>query len=291
MSVTRTTALMILFLAFVGGPSNLAVGAPRVACKAVRPGLVIGFTGQPGGYALELHGRRIPLFLYSEFRGGERVRVLAPDGRLTLQASDGGATVLNQASGAVCVSREAHASIVTNFLRNIGEQFSRRRNDSAGSLVSRGDEDALALAPADLASGTAKVGAASRRLALSWTGGRAPFTLQVKRGDEVIVNEANLTGRLLRTRAARALVPGHYVVSVSDVTGQMASAGFIVIPDTMATEPLTSNEAALARAAALLAKGEDRMFDAMMVLSPYRDTDNTAKTLMDVLRWDVAPGP
>lgn len=252
-------------------------------CRWINSGLIVNFLGRTDGYELLRGGRRITLAFFSELQGGDVLRVVARAGRLVVEEPSGSTFAVSAADGRLCVRRSSRPSKRDNFLRSIGELLTRRRDEPADDLVSRGG-DPLQLAPADLAAGTALVTASVRTLAFAWNGGRAPFQVRMIAPDgAVLVAEHGIGKRLLRLSKPQSIAPGRYRVIVSDANGVEVSGAFRSIADGSSIASSESPDSAIARSAKLLAEGENRSFDAFLVLSRYRGDSGTPAELMDVL--------
>lgn len=266
-------------LAFFGGYANGAA-----ACRPMNAGVVVNLAGLSSGYSLQRGRAELPLRIFSELRSGDRLQVRFVGGRLWSQDAAGRIDSVTNADGPVCIRSAGRASWWSNLIVRIGELVTRRRDVGARSLVSRGGE--FLLLPGELESGTALVSAGQRRLAVTWQGGIAPFAVEVKdaRG-HLLVDEASINSRLLLLSRPFLLLSGRYEVIVRDAANSERRGSFTVPPDVSGQGPTMPNSAAAAvgLAGQLISRGDNRLFDAFITLSPYRPVDPVVEAMMDVI--------
>lgn len=267
---------LLIIVAFLC--SGAAVSAPP-ACSTVPAGVVVDYAGRSSDYEFLRAGRPIAFGLYSEVREGDRLRVASSGGRISLSAADGSITTVKPAHGRVCVARGSIPWWGSNAWKLVGDLFTASRNRMR-DLVTR--DGKLALAPPDLAGGTAKVTAGRRNIALAWNGGLGPFSVEVEGPAGTLVSETGVKAGILRLRDPRDIVPGRHRVAVRDRLGNVVTGQFEAVEGKLPPEPGTAAEA-LAVAGEILASGADRRLDAFMYLSPRRVPEETIAEVMDML--------
>lgn len=256
------------------------------ACSQIDAGSIIGFQNPASGYEIIRGDQRVPVGAYVGLFDGDRVRVLSGSGRILVQRSDKSTYPIVFSATPKCVTG-ASAGIVPNVLRRWGEQFTSAQVAS-GNLVSR--EGALALRPQDLAAGEAQIAAGQRALAITWVGGFAPFSVEVRdAAGNLLVDEKAIKTRLLRLRASRAIIAGRYTLLVRDTRGAAASGAFLAIADPAFTGDPNEADRALAEAARLLSLGETRRFDAFLSASRFRKESDTAEAITETLATRTSP--
>jgi hypothetical protein len=248
-------------------------------CRSLNPGVVIVMEGGSQAFELMRKGQRTKVGYYTELQEGDRIRMVAA-GLLRIQQANGQFVSIQEMGSWFCIVAGPRLTWWNNATRSIGELLTVEQ-DGVDDLLTRNDES-FQIAPRDVAAGTARIGTGKRYLALSWFGGEAPFNVTIsKPGQSALVAETNINARLLRlTSAVRDVAPGTYTVEVRDadgrtVTGSFTASGSVDLPD--------GSDEALARAGALLAAEPAQLYEAFLLLSPYRRDSKAASDLMNII--------
>lgn len=276
---------MIYRITLLAGACVLATAAialPRDRCSEVPAGVILDYIGPVGDYRLVRSGSPLAIAVYRELKSGDDLRILSPTGRLSVGHGDGSIRQLNASDGRVCFSKGSAPSWIGNLWARFGELIAKARNGEGGLITRDGD---LHLAPADLARGTALVISGQRPFALLWGGGVAPYTVSVVGSSGAIVSESNLSATMLRLKDSRNIAPGMYRVMVRDAAGGQVAGQFRAVVQPGPTTAV-SPDAAILAAGEALSRGDDRRFEAFLLLAPHRASDKSVAAMVDVLAED-----
>ncbi|HYI49484.1 MAG TPA: hypothetical protein VEX35_13575 [Allosphingosinicella sp.] len=247
----------------------------QAQCQILSATRIVDFSGDTVGYRLSRDGVRMRFGLYTPLRHRDRIEVLARAGAIALRTETGSVVWLRARQGPRCISRRGGRSVVGNLIEQIGEMATQRQM-TAWLGIGRGDDvnQPFRLAPGDLASGNALVAGGDRRFGLVWRGGAPPFSLEIVGPHGQLISETGIYQRIVIFERPRRLVPGHlYRVLVRDARDMRAEGAFRTLPVDRTLLAARGETLALSEAGRLFEEGPNRLFDSLLLLSPFFHED------------------
>lgn len=260
---------MIRLIRFLGALLALFAAHQAMAQRAMRPaGFITEINAEPGDVRLLREGQAVEVQIFTPLFARDTLEMRG-NGTLTIETIKDKRRILNASSGVLVIEGELPSGgRVQEFTAMIGDLFRTKPNRNATNLIGRsGPEPVLAIG-----NGKVQKVEIGMPLWLSWQGGTAPFTIELRGQTASRKHQIGVLASVKSEgREARLTLPeraaGTLTLIVRDAAGlearlKLLTATAPIIPPQISAASPTPEFARVAQALFLL-KNESQAFDLM----------------------------